>query len=99
MARWVLNKLTGMVHDVPEGHWSLTSADYEEVGPKTSRPPEPSEEPSGTLLPEDFPHRDVLASFGYDTYESLEGAPKGRLASLKGLGPVRAEAIVTALER
>lgn len=29
--RWVRNRLTGQVHNVPAGHWSLQDPDYEEV--------------------------------------------------------------------
>jgi hypothetical protein len=37
MSLRVLNLSTGLVHDVPPGHWSLTDAGYEVLAPE----PEP----------------------------------------------------------
>jgi hypothetical protein len=46
VVRWVRNLRTGLVFDVPEGHWSLTSTDYEVLpGPEPAPAPE---EPQAT---------------------------------------------------
>jgi len=44
--RFVRNLETGLVHDVPEGHWSLGNAGYEAVpDPRVKVEPEASEKP------------------------------------------------------
>lgn len=41
----VKNLVTGLEHDVPPGHWSLASPDYELVEPEPKLEPEPTPEP------------------------------------------------------
>jgi hypothetical protein len=42
IVRWVRNLATGLVFDVPEGHFSLTSGEYEVLeGPLSEPAPEP----------------------------------------------------------
>lgn len=95
MSRWVRNRLTGLVHDVPSDHWSLGSDDYEEV--RYGAPPR-SPRVTGPL-PGDFPARAALAAHGFSTLQSLEGLTVAALQRLKGIGPARARAIVTARDR
>lgn len=91
--RWVRNRLTGLVHDIPADHWSLGSEDYEEV--RLSGPPRPSPRVTGPL-PESFPARAELEEHGFSTLQSLDGLTLAALQRLKGIGPAKARAITAA---
>lgn len=43
--RWVRNKLTGLVHSVPDDHWALRHPDFEEVQPDQAGEEPREEEP------------------------------------------------------
>lgn len=46
MSRTVRCLATGNVVDVPEGHWALSSSEFEEVTVVTPSPPEAKPEPT-----------------------------------------------------
>jgi hypothetical protein len=99
--RWVLNKRTGFVMDVPDDHWCLTHADFTEVpnpydapAPADASAPLPDE--AYVDLPAEFPSRDALAAHGYETIASLDGLTLAALQRLKGIGPARARAVIAA---
>jgi hypothetical protein len=98
--RWVRNKRTGYVLDVPGDHWCLTHADFEEVpNPYATAEPDPEMVLPATAyadLPTDFPARDVLREHGYETIASLDGLTQAALQRLRGIGPARARAILEA---
>jgi hypothetical protein len=75
MAKRLLNKITGIVHNVPDDHWAVNDPDFEVVGgqPPTLQPdsllvtqPDVAVEPVWMPeLPEGFPHREKLIAAGF----------------------------------
>lgn len=98
--RWVRNKTTGFILDVPADHWCLTHANFEEVAnpylPKNATAVAPLPDNAYRDLPHDFPSLAVLREHGYETLGSLDGLTQAALERLRGVGPAKAKAILAA---
>jgi hypothetical protein len=94
MSKRLLNKITGIVHDVPDDHWAVNDPDYEVVGVKapTLQPdsilvtdPDVDPEPVWMQeLPADFPHRDKLIADGYREIATVRLATDEELMAVAG---------------
>lgn len=99
---WFRNPLSGQVFEAV-GVWERYARAQgcipaPVLAPTALPPAEPGSSPeTGSSLPPDFPHLDLLAAAGITTREQLAGMNQTQLAALPGIGRKAAKAILAAL--